>query len=262
MGIVHVIDVMHDIRQLLDAYHAWLRDETALREIGQWVEITTPYLDRHNDYVQIYAREANGGFLLTDDGYTLNDLEQNGCKLDSSKRRDLLRMTLNGFGVQQDDKALQVHASPDNFALRKHNLVQAILAVNDMFYLAAPLTANLFYEDVAAWLDVHDIRYTPRVKFTGKSGYDHLFDFVIPRSRRQPERILRAINRPNRDTAQAVIFSWNDTKERRAPESCAYAMLNDAEQTIAPAVMGAFRSYEAQPILWSQRENAREELAA
>ena len=186
MGIVHVIDVIQDIQQLLDTYHAWLRDKTVLREIGQWVEITTPYLDRHNDYVQIYARGANGGFLLTDDGYTLNDLEQSGCKLDSPKRPNLLRMTLNGFGIQQDDKALQVHASPDNFALRKHNLVQAMLAVNDMFYLAAPVTANLFHEDVAAWLDVHGIRYTPRIKFTGKSGYDHLFDFVIPRSRQQP----------------------------------------------------------------------------
>ena len=30
-----------------------------------------------------------------------------------------------------------MHATPDSFPLRKHNLVQAILAVNDMFYLAA-----------------------------------------------------------------------------------------------------------------------------
>jgi len=92
-------------------------------------------------------------------------------------------MTLNGFGVQQRDNALEVHASPDNFALRKHNLVQAMLAVNDMFYLAVPMVASLFYDDVVAWLDVHDVRYTPKVKFTGKTGYDHLFDFVITKSR-------------------------------------------------------------------------------
>ena len=85
-----------------------------------------------------------------------------------------------------------MHASPDNFALRKHNLVQAMLAVNDMFYLAVPMVASLFYEDVVAWLDLHDIRYTPKVKFTGKTGYDHLFDFVIPKSRRQPERIIQS----------------------------------------------------------------------
>ena len=106
----------------------------------------------------------------------------------AGKRQDLLKMTLDGFGVKQNGKALQVHASTENFPPRKHNLVQAILAVNDMFYLAAPMAASLFYEDVSAWLDANDIRYTPEVKFTGKTGYDHRFDFVIPKSRQQPER--------------------------------------------------------------------------
>lgn len=254
--------MIQDIQRLLDDYVAWLKDKTVLRQIDNWVEITTPYLDRHNDYVQIYAKKANGGFVLTDDGYTIDDLEQSGCKLESRKRQDLLTMTLNGFGVQLHGKALEVHASPENFALRKHNLVQAILAVNDMFYLAVPMVASLFYEDVVAWLDVHDIRYTPKVKFTGKTGYDHLFDFVIPKSRRQPERMIQTINRPNRDTAQAVILSWIDTREVRSPDSRAYALLNDSEQTVSQAVTDALLNYEVRPVPWSQREGVREELAA
>jgi len=254
--------MIEDIQTLLDAYHAWLKDKTVLREIGQWAEITTPYLDRHNDYIQIYAKKNSAGYVLTDDGYTINDLEQSGCKLQSPKRQDLLKMTLNGFGVQLQGDALEVHASPDNFALRKHNLVQAMLAVNDMFYLAVPMVASLFYEDVVAWLDVHDIRYTPKVSFKGKTGYDHLFDFVIPKSRRQPERIIQTINRPNRDTAQAVVLSWIDTKEIRSADSRAYALLNDSEQTLSSAVLDALRSYDVQPIPWSQRESVREELAA
>lgn len=254
--------MMQDIQRLMEAYHAWLKDKSVLRQVDEWVEITTPYLDRHNDYVQIYAKRANGEFILTDDGYTIDDLEQSGCKLESRKRQDLLKMTLNGFGVQMDGKALQVHASPDSFALRKHNLVQAMLAVNDMFYLAVPMVASLFYEDVVAWLDVHDVRYTPKVKFTGKTGYDHLFDFVIPKSRRQPERIIQTISRPNRDTAQSVVLSWVDTKEVRSPDSRAYALLNDAEQAVSPAVIEALRSYDVRPVAWSQREDVREELAA
>ena len=74
-------------------------------------------------------------FVLTDDGYILDDLEQSGCKIDSPKRQALFKTTLNGFGIQMNEKALEVHASADNFPLRKHNLVQAMLAVNDLFYL-------------------------------------------------------------------------------------------------------------------------------
>ena len=251
-----------EIQSLLDQYWVWLRDRTSLREIGDWMEITTPYLDRHNDCLQIYAKRSNGVFVLTDDGYIVEDLEQSGCKIDSEKRRDLLEMTLNVFGVQIIDKALQIQASSDNFALRKHNLIQAMLAVSDLFYLASPAITTLFYDDVVAWLDLSDIRYTPNVKFSGKSGYDHRFDFVIPKSRVNPERILRTINRPSRNTAQAIAFSWVDTKGVRSPDCRAYALLNDTENPVSENVLSAMRSYDVQPIPWSVRETALEELAA
>ncbi len=255
--------MISEIQKLLDDYLAWLKDKTSLRQIdSKWVEITTPYLDRHNDFIQIYASKVNGAFVLTDDGYTIGDLEQSGCKLEGVKRQELLKMTLNGFGIQLNDNALEVRASHDTFALRKHNLVQAILAVNDMFYLARPMVTSLFYEDVSAWLDLHEIRYTPKVTFTGKSGYTNLFDFVIPKSRVRPERIVQTINRPNRDKAQAVVFSWIDTKEVRPRDSKAYAFLNDSEQAVPTEVVNALRNYDVQPIPWSKRDDIRTELAA
>ncbi|MFO7370808.1 MAG: DUF1828 domain-containing protein [Bacteroidales bacterium] len=174
-----MIDEIHD---LIEQYTAWLKDKTVLRQVENvdWVEITTPYLDRHNDYLQLYAKRMNGRYVLTDDGYVIDDLVQSGCKLDTPKREALLKMTLAGFGVQLNSNRLEVQASPENFARRKHDLIQAMLAVNDMFYLSVPMVASLFFEDVVAWLDANDIRYTPGVKFTGRSGYGHLFDFVIP----------------------------------------------------------------------------------
>jgi hypothetical protein len=53
-------------------YAQWVRDKSILREVNdQYVEITTPYLDRHNDYTQIYVRKDDGGFVLTDGGDTI-----------------------------------------------------------------------------------------------------------------------------------------------------------------------------------------------
>jgi hypothetical protein len=253
-----------EIEKLLNDYRAWLKDKTTLRELnGDWVEITTPYLDRHNDALQIYARAENGGYVLTDDCYTIHDLEASGCNLHTEKRQDLLAMTLNGFGVRMNNEAIEVHASPENFPARKHNLIQAILAVNDLFYLAKPVVESLFFEDVIAWLEANDVRYTPKVKFTGISGFDHLFDFVIPKSpRKQPERIVQAINRPTRDNAEAFIYAWSDAREVRSPESKAYAVLNDVEQSISGGVMDVFRNYQIQPVPWSHRGEVVTELAA
>jgi hypothetical protein len=252
-----------EIERLLGDYRAWLRDKTTLREVtDEWVEITTPYLDRHNDALQIYARAENGGYVLTDDRYTIHDLEASGCSLHTDKRQDLLKMTLNGFGVKLQDEALQVHATAENFPLRKHNLIQAMLAVNDLFYLAKPIVESLFFEDVVAWLEANEIRYTPKVKFTGTSGYDHLFDFVIPKSRKQPERIVKAMTRPTRDTALLFINAWTDTRLVRSAESKAYAVLNDVEQPVSGDVIGALRNYKIEPVPWHDRAQIVAELAA
>lgn len=255
--------MIEEIRQLLDKYAQWVRDKSVLRELGdEYIEITTPYLDRHNDYTQIYVRRDNGAFILTDGGETIDDLRSSGCDLETKKRKDLLTATLNGFGIQRDGDALIVKANAQNFSLRKHNLVQAILAVNDLFFLAVPIVASLFLEDVTAWLELHEIRHTPNVKFTGKSGYDHTFDFVVPASRRAPERLLRAVSKPSRDIAEAMAFSWIDTKEVRPPTSRFYAILNDEERAPSSSIVDALRNYEIVPVLWSEREVIRETLVA
>lgn len=56
--------MINEIQNLLDQYLAQLMDKTALRQVKDWIEITTPYLDRHNDYLQIYVKRENSGYIL------------------------------------------------------------------------------------------------------------------------------------------------------------------------------------------------------
>jgi hypothetical protein len=255
--------MIDELSKMLDEYATWLRDKSLLRQVGHdSIVITTPYLDRHNDYIQIYARRSGGSFLLTDGGDTIADLRASGCDIDTQKRKDLLAMTLNGFGIHLEGDELTVKANTGDFALRKHNLVQAVLAVNDLFYLAQPVIASLFLEDVAVWLQENEIRYTPAVKFTGTSGYDHTFDFVIPASRRAPERLIRAVNRPTRDIAESMAFAWIDTKNVRPKNSQFFAILNDKERSPSGGIDDALQKYEVVPVLWSKKESVRDKFIA
>jgi hypothetical protein len=254
-----------ELQRRVDEYFDWVRDRTVLKQVAggrDYVEITTPHLDRHNDCIQFYVRRDDDGYLLTDDGSTINDLEMSGCKLDSRKRQELLRLTLSGFGIERDDKALIVRATPQTFARKKHELVQAMLAVNDMFALAGPTVTSLFIEDVAAWLEQNEVRSVPRVKLAGKSGYDHTFDFVIPGFRDAPERIVQSINHPSKNAAEAMVFKWIDTRDAREKHSTAYALLNDQEQTVPAGVAEALQSYDIKAVPWSDRERAVDELVA
>ena len=222
--------------------------------LGEVCEITTPFLDRHNDHLQIYIKATDEGLVLTDDAYTIQDLLLSGCDLSTKRRSSLLDTILNGFGVQRVEDELIVQADESNLPQKKHNLIQAMLAVNDLFVLAQPTVVAIFREDVERFLRAKEVRFTRSVGFAGRSGFHHNFDFVIPASAKMPERVVKAINTPNRNTAVPYIFAWQDTKEARPPRSSAIAVVNDEERDVSQYLLSAFSQYEIEVLKWSERE--------
>ena len=59
----------------IENYLSWIRSKSSQKTIGDFEEITTPFVDSHNDKIQFYVSRSPNGFSLTDDGYTLSDLE-------------------------------------------------------------------------------------------------------------------------------------------------------------------------------------------
>jgi len=258
--------MINEATVLIENYYKWLKEKTILSQVNDWVEITTPYIDRHNDYMQIYLKKDNGKFILTDDGYIIDDLLMSGVKLDSQKREELLRITLNAFGITKKGNALCVDTNATDFPLKKHNLIQAMLAVNDMFYTASAHIANLFFEDVKEWFDGNNIRYTDEIIIKGKTGFDRKFDFVIPKSNKEPERLIKTVNILDKNTTNLFIMDWLDTKDMRKSirkeDSIFYLFANDINRTIPTASLEALEHYEIKPILWSNREAVKAKLVA
>ena len=252
----------HECQEVIDDYVAWLRRGIQADSINGVCELTTPFLDRHNDHLQIYVARSGDKIRVSDDGYVLADLEQGGLEITTPKRGDILTATLNGFGVRNEGRELFVEASPSNLGQRVHSLVQAMLAVNDMYVLAQPRVASFFWEDVRAYFDERDVRYSPRVKIPGKSGFDHAIDFVIPKSRLRPERLVQAINAPTKNTIAGYLFALTDTREAREAASEAYAFLNDMERAVGGDVLEALEAYRVVAVPWSAREDHLAELAS
>ena len=128
--------------QLIEVYVSWLRKGFSAENMQEGCELTTPFLDRHNDHLQIYAIKQDGKIIISDDGYILSDLRTSGLELSTEKRKGVLESVLNGFGVRIKEGQLLVEASQQNFGQRLHSLVQAMLTVNDMFVMAQPRVAS------------------------------------------------------------------------------------------------------------------------
>lgn len=251
-----------DCYQLVSLYANWLKEKVKLKTIGDVCELTTPFVDRHNDYLQIYVKATPAGMLLTDDGYTIRDLEMSGFEFNTDRRKNELKIILNGFGINLRGDGLEVETRADNFSQKKHNLLQAMLAINDLFVLAPPRVASFFREDVERFLSLHDIRFTKDINFIGKSGFNHHFDFVIPTSKKEPERVLRTINNPTKNNVSAMIFSWDDARKVRSENSIAIAVLNDQDKEITADTIHALRAYEIEPMVWGKRDKYVDKLAA
>src|SRR5262245_60167200 len=116
--------------QLVANYISWLKNRITTEEVNGACEITTPFLDRHNDRLQIYVVPTEKGLRITADGYIISDLEGSGCSLDSQQRKKMLDVILKGYGVQEADGELFVDATVESFPWKKHSLIQAMLTVN------------------------------------------------------------------------------------------------------------------------------------
>jgi hypothetical protein len=243
-----------ECKNLIDDYIRWLKEGVRLEQLEDCVMITTPFLDRHNDALQVFVEPHNGGLLLTDDGYTIRDLRSSGTELTTEKRRSHLEAILHGFGVRlQENDEIVVTAVKEDFPQKKHNLVQAMLSISDMFVMGEEQVLSLFKEDVARFPDQNSIAYITDIKLSGKSGLDHKFDFGLPKTPKRPQRFVQAINRLNRDQASTLAFQVSDVRAVRPEPIQAYAFLNDEAFGLNEEHIAALQAYEILPLRWSQR---------
>lgn len=252
--------------KLIDKYYSWLKENTITSKIGEYTEVTTPFLDRHNDCIQFYMKmDVNNNVFLTDDGWVLNDLEHSGFSINTPRRKQLLSNILNSYHLELDhNNCITATASIDNFPFRKHFFIQGIIAINDLYTVNKSSVASLFADDVAAFMDDNNLLYQDNFKITGKSGYDHNIDYVLPglKSKDIPDRYLKLMNNPNKSTTESILFTWQDIKNtNRRKNTNMYVILNDEDKrVIRNDITTALKSYDIKPLLWSDKKTLLDNL--
>ena len=108
-----------DIQKLIDDYASWLKQEITFEKVGEYYEITTPYLDNANDYLQIYVRQIENDIYFTDDSATIRNLKMEGFQFTAARKKHLQRI-LNQYGVKLEGDELTCKAPVSSFAQKKH----------------------------------------------------------------------------------------------------------------------------------------------
>ena len=242
--------------KFVDEYLKWLKDNIIENQLDNCLEITTPFLDRHNDWLQIYVEEFDNNIRITDDGYILEDLISCGLDLNTPTRKKLLSKITAGYGVKiSDTNELYIIATPNTFPQSKHALIQCMMSVNDLYITSKSNTLSIFADDIKDFLYKNDIQFMENISFTGQSGFTNKFDFGIPKFKNRKETLIKGINNPTKDNISLSLFQWEDTKKVREPDTQLILYLNDTK-IISDNLTSSCTSYGVIPIQWSQKKES------
>jgi len=244
-----------DIQKMINDYTNWLKNEITYNNYGEYIELTTPYFDRFNDYLQIYVKQdAAGKITLTDDGYIIGNLLSSGVSFRSgSKRKWLLDKIIRNYSLQLVDNAITVTASSHDFPQKKHSMVQAMLAIDDIYEVSQENVKNFFIDDIQFFLDTNEIYYSKDFSLIGKTGSLYTYEFHFQRTKNMQERFCKVINKMKESNRNLTIFNWIDTQEKRNNEGRLIVLLND-EYHINTFDIDALKNYDIEPVLFSQRQ--------
>lgn len=190
---------MNNSNKLRKVYFDWLMKEYSFTDLDKdVVEISIPFLDNDFDYITMYAEFLQDGkILLTDDGWTLDNLQSHGITFTerTKSKKATLRTITSSLGIEIKNKELFIKTDLDKFPIAKQRLLQAIIQVNDMIVLQSPNVKNIFHEEIEQTLSRRKVFFSSRPSYAGKEGITVQFDFVIPIHKK--ERLVRTISNGN-----------------------------------------------------------------
>ncbi len=245
---------MTDSFEVVSAYLRWLGENTAASPQGEWTVVTVPFLDRHNDQLQIFVRRHPDGFELTDDGYVLSDLESSGVTL-STPRREWVSTIARRFGVQLQGSELSARASGADVPYSFHALLQAMLAIGHQASGDRKATARSFPSEVREYLESLQLPLKRGTRLQGRSGLTHQFDYVLtPPGGRHP-RVVAIIGAQAREKLRRVVLGWNDVRERNRLEEPITVIVDDRIWPLPQELFELCQSNGVRAIPWSARND-------
>jgi Domain of unknown function DUF1828/Domain of unknown function DUF1829 len=251
-----IIDIKsYNLDNILDEYVNRLKDNTVIkREDGEnHVIFSTPYLDSYNDYIELIAYKKWDKIIMSDDWWTIANLNMKWVELSTGKRATIFNQIINWLWVSvSQNNELFIETDISRIWQKKHSLMQAILAVWDMYVLSKQNVISLFKEEVESYFTSNDLYPSKDMKITWKTWYDHMIDFIFNPTKDRNESLIKVINKPKKDSVMSALFSFNDIKHNK-PNSDFFVFLNDINEEPSQEVMHALTQYDVKTKLRSQK---------
>ncbi|MFK4951182.1 DUF1828 domain-containing protein [Lactococcus garvieae] len=201
-------------------YFTFIRNNAQFNDITDThTEIVTPFVDASGEGIGFSCIFDGSFYTITDDGYTLFNLDIYGIDLNKKgNRRDLFESLLkyNGFTLN-DNKEIEKKVAKKDLGQAIHDMTQLLINVYDFDLLHPQTVYTQFLEDVKSYFLKND-KYVsfPGFSITGKSRLNHKFNFVF--MSKGISKLTRVHNTITKQQVDNILSGWLDTTEYRRME--------------------------------------------
>lgn len=244
--------------KLLDNYFEWLKKGYTINHLGKCDEIVTPFVDDINDNITIYVEEVSDKqIMLTDDGYTIANLEFMGIKLTPTRRR-LIDSVCQQFHIKIiEDETLSIVGTPKEFPIMKYQLTSAILRINDTSFTQKENVKSFFAEDVLNYFDTNNFGGLPTT-VRGQSGVEYKFLYALPKRKDKPLILFNIQNNISANEIMLDAFKHNDIKKsanlpNMYAQSRYVVIFNEKQKNISEKAAKIAQAYDIDVISWENK---------
>jgi hypothetical protein len=201
-------------------------------DMDGYVRIRTPYLYPDGDVIDLFLKEKNGFYALSDLGETLGWLKtQSLAAKRTPKQRQLISDVCLTHGVELFRGTLMVRLkSAEDLTPSLMRLAQASLRVADLWFTFRTRAVESITDEVADLLTERDIPFDKGNKLAGRSGRSWTVDFYVRPTRKSSlVYVLSTGSRAAaRNLTEHVVAAWHDLNHLKVgPEGLNFISLFD-----------------------------------
>jgi Domain of unknown function DUF1828 len=217
--------------QAIAAYLATLKEDFACsaRPNGRLC-IVTPYLYPDHDNIEVFVRDKGDHVFVSDLGETLRYLDTNGMDIMSTP--NLLfaaKRIAEGFGASIREGVLVKDGPPETVGQLIFDVLSAVKAVSSLVYGNRAYEPAGFDDEVAEYLESHDLPIERCVPVTGISGSRYKVSLRVagPQKTMLVETLAPKTISGVRSKVNAVFTEWSDINGEYSDPGRKLSLLND-----------------------------------
>ena len=131
--------VMENINDFAKNYLNFLKSNLSVKKIETAHEIVLPFEDHIGDSIvcYVYDKKENGMFLVSDDGYIINNLIDTGMNIGkkSSRRKTIEQICMLSGASLSDDNEMTILSSEVDLPSKVHQLAMTMLQIDAMYLM-------------------------------------------------------------------------------------------------------------------------------